>query len=125
MDKKVVMTIDDSGAIRQAIREVLTEGGYYVVEANHGRTALDYMDGKKVDLILLDLNMPEMDGYEFLRILRTEEKYKSYLKIPIIILTTETDKSHKEMTKELGAYGWIGKPFSPVSLLAIVKEHCQ
>ena len=124
MDKKVVMTIDDSTAIRQAIKEILTEGGYYVLEARHGRAALDYLDGKKVDLILLDLNMPEMDGYEFLKVLRSDSKYSAYLKVPIIILTTETDKSHKDTTKELGAYGWIGKPFNPASLMAIVKEHC-
>lgn len=125
MDKKIVMTIDDSSAIRQAIREILTEGGYFVIEARHGRAALDYMNGKKVDLILLDLNMPEMDGYEFLKILKSDAQYKDYLKTPIIILTTETDKKNKELAKELGAYGWIGKPFNPISLLEIVKEHCK
>jgi len=124
MDKKVIMTIDDSSAIRQAIREILTEGGFFVVEARHGRAALEYMTGKKIDLILLDLNMPEMDGYEFLKTMRSEAKYGMYLKTPVIILTTETEKSAKELSKELGAYGWIGKPFNPASLLAIVKDHC-
>lgn len=124
MDKKVVMTIDDSSAIRQAIKEILTENGYAVIEARHGRAALEYMNGKKIDLILLDLNMPEMDGYEFLKVLRGDARYNIYLKTPVIILTTETDKSNKEVVKELGAYGWIGKPFNPASLIAIVQEHC-
>ncbi|MDH4262992.1 MAG: response regulator [Spirochaetia bacterium] len=124
MDKKVVMTIDDSSAIRQAIKEILSENNYYVIEARHGRAALDYLNGKKVDLILLDLNMPEMDGYEFLKTLRGEAQYSAYTKTPIIILTTETDKSNKETAKQLGAYGWITKPFNPASLIAIVKEHC-
>lgn len=123
MKKKTIVTIDDSSAIRQAIKEVLSAAGYYVIEARHGGAALEYLDGKKVHLILLDLNMPEMDGYEFLKVFKNDAKYKAYQNTPIIILTTETDKNIKETVKELGAYGWISKPFNPKSLLETVAEH--
>jgi len=118
------MVIDDSSAIRQALKDILSESGFFVIEARHGAAALEYLDGKKVNLILLDLNMPEMDGYEFLKMLRGNAKYASYKNTPVIILTTETDKSNKEKTKELGAYGWINKPFNPKAIIDVVEQHC-
>jgi len=123
MAKQTIMTVDDSSAIRHAIRDALGEAGYNVVEARHGKAGLDYLDGKKVHLILLDLNMPEMDGYEFLKILHNDDKYTSYRKVPVVILTTETDTMNKQKAKELGAYGWIQKPFNPFTLQEVVAEH--
>lgn len=124
MSKPVILTIDDSSAIRQAIREVLTEAGFIVIEAKTGKEGLVEMNGKDIHLILLDLNMPEINGYDFLKIIKTEPRYAKYLNTPVIILTTEIDKANKEKTKQLGAYGWIGKPFNPKSLVETVKEHC-
>jgi len=121
--KKTVMTIEDSASLRQVIREILEEAGYNVIEARHGEAALTYLNGKSVHIILCDLNMPVMDGYEFLKILKTDPKYEAYKNVPVIILTTETDKLNKEKTKSLGAYGWISKPFDPISLRKIVDQH--
>ena len=124
MNKRVILTIDDSSAIRQAIKEILTEAGFQVIEAKTGREGLAELNGKEIHLILLDLNMPEMDGYEFLKIFHSDPKYLTYLRTPVIILTTEVDPKNKLKTKELGAYGWIGKPFNPKSLIDTVSEHC-
>ncbi|MES0489306.1 MAG: response regulator [Leptospirales bacterium] len=125
MAKKTIMTIDDSSSIRHAVRDILSEKGYNVVEARHGEAGLQYLTGKKVHLILLDLNMPTMDGYEFLKEFKENPKYKEYQTTPIVILTTETEKKSKETAKVLGAYGWISKPFMPETLVAIVNEHSR
>jgi len=124
MEQRVILTIDDSGAIRQAINEVLTEAGFLVLEAKTGRDGLAQLNGRNIHLILLDLNMPELNGYDFLKIIKTEPRYIKYTETPVIILTTEIDQANKEKTRQLGAYGWIGKPFNPKSLVDIVQEHC-
>ena len=123
MGKKTILTIDDSSSIRHAIREILEEQGYNVLEARHGQAALDYLNGKKVHMILLDLNMPEMDGHTFLQKLRSDAKYSQYANTPVVILTTVTEKESKERAKDLGAYGWISKPFDPRTLVAVVEQH--
>lgn len=123
MAKKTILTIDDSSSIRHAIREILEEHNYNIIEARHGQAALDYLNGKKVNMILLDLNMPEMDGHTFLQKLRTEAQYSQYANTPVVILTTVTEKESKDRAKELGAYGWISKPFDPRTLVAVVEEH--
>lgn len=117
-----VLTVEDSLSIRQAIKEILSEEGFKVIEAKNGAEGLRRLVGE-LNLILLDLNMPEMDGYQFLEALHNDAKYASFAKVPVIILTTETDRDNKAKAKELGAYGWIHKPFDPQSLKDIVKEH--
>lgn len=125
MNKKTILTVDDSSSIRHAVKDILqADHEFFVVEARHGEAALQYMAGKPVHLILLDINMPIMDGYTFLKELKENPKYSAYKQTPVIILTTETEQKSKELAKSMGAYGWISKPFHPDVLLNVVREHC-
>jgi two-component system chemotaxis response regulator CheY len=113
------MTVDDSATLRQMVVFVLRGGGYQVVEAVDGLDALSKLEGQELHLILTDINMPKMDGLEFIRQLRAMTDYKF---VPIILLTTESHPEKKREGKAAGATGWIVKPFNPDQLLAVVKK---
>jgi two-component system chemotaxis response regulator CheY len=116
---KVIMTADDSASVRQMVAFTLRRAGYEVVEAVDGKDAVDKFDGQGVDMLVTDLNMPNMDGIELIKQVRArpESKY-----IPIIMLTTESQESRKQEGKAVGATGWIVKPFKPDQLLGVVKK---
>ncbi len=116
---KTIMTVDDSATLRQMVVFVLRGGGYQVVEAVDGLDALSKLEGQELHLILTDINMPKMDGLEFIRQLRAMTDYKF---VPIILLTTESHPEKKREGKAAGATGWIVKPFNPDQLLAVVKK---
>lgn len=115
---KRIMTVDDSSSVRQMVGFTLKDAGYEVVEAVDGQDALGKLSGK-LDMIITDLNMPNMDGIELIRQVRTLPEYKF---VPIIMLTTESQAGKKQEGKEAGATGWIVKPFKPDQLLAVVKK---
>ena len=115
---KTIMSVDDSASIRQMITFTLQKEGYAVVEAVDGRDALGKM-GSRVDLVLTDLNMPNMDGIELIRELRSKAEYKF---TPIVMLTTESSMGKKDEGWQAGATGWIVKPFKPEQLIAVVKR---
>ncbi|TAK73690.1 MAG: response regulator [Gammaproteobacteria bacterium] len=117
MDK--ILTVDDSPSIRKMIMMALTKEGYDVSEAEGGTKALEIVKERKFDLILLDYNMPEMDGITLLKILRTLPEYTF---TPIIIVSTESNKQFKEASKEAGVTGWVKKPFDPEKLLKVIKR---
>ena len=116
---KVILTVDDSASIRQMVSFTLRQAGYQVVEAVDGRDALSKLDGLRVHMMLTDLNMPNMDGIELIRQLRTNPSCKF---IPIVMLTTESQADKKQEGKTAGATGWIVKPFKPEQLLAVIKK---
>ena len=117
---KKVLVVDDSAAIRQSITYVLQQGGYEVVEAKDGMDGLTALSGMDVaDLIITDVNMPNLDGIGFIRKVRELPKNKF---TPIIVLTTESQGSKMTEGKEAGATGWIVKPFSAEKLLGVVKK---
>lgn len=116
---KRIMTVEDSTSLREMISFVLTGAGYKVLEAKDGNDALQKLDGSPVDMVITDLNMPNMNGIELTRSLRSTPVYKF---IPIIFLTTESQAQKKEAAKEAGATGWIVKPFKPDQLLKVVKK---
>lgn len=116
---KVIITVDDSASIRQMVSFTLKQAGYGVIEAVDGQDALKKLEGKSVDMVLTDLNMPNMDGIELIRQLRSTSLFKF---IPIILLTTESQASKKQEGKAAGATGWIVKPFKPEQLLAVAKK---
>ncbi len=116
---KTVMTVDDSPSLRQMVSVVLRGGGYEVVEATDGLDALSKLDGRNLDLVLSDINMPRMDGLELTRKLRMLPRYKF---VPIVLLTTESHPEKKQEGKSAGATAWIVKPFNPDQLLAVVKK---
>ncbi len=116
---KKVLTVDDSKTMREMVSFTLKSAGYEVVEAEDGQQALAVLKGNKVDVIITDLNMPNMNGIELIRALRADPAYKT---TPILMLTTEGDGTKKEEGKIAGATGWIVKPFQPDKLVAIVNK---
>lgn len=116
---KLILVVDDSAAIRQSITFVLQQGGYDVVEAVDGKDGLEKLNANNAQLIITDVNMPNMDGITFTKEVRKTEKFKF---IPVIILTTESQNSKMEEGKAAGATGWIVKPFSADKLLGVVKK---
>ena len=116
---KKIMTVDDSASVRQMISFTLKECGYDVVEAVDGKDALQKLNGLKVDMMITDLNMPNLDGIGLIKNVRGIAALKF---IPIIMLTTESQDSKKQEGKAAGATGWIVKPFKPDQLLAVVKK---
>jgi two-component system chemotaxis response regulator CheY len=109
-----VLIVDDSVSMRQMVGFTLRQGGYEVIEAEHGQDALNKLSGATVDLILTDLNMPVMDGITLIQNVRKQPAHKSK---PILMLTTEGLAAKKEQGKAAGATGWIVKPFDPEKLL--------
>ena len=116
---KVIMTADDSASVRQMVGFTLKDAGYEVVEAVDGRDALSKLNGSGVNMLITDLNMPNMDGIELIRQVRTQQEFKF---MPIVMLTTESQASKKQEGKSAGATGWIAKPFKPEQLVAVVKK---
>jgi two-component system chemotaxis response regulator CheY len=116
---KTVMIVDDSASMRQLVEFTLKEAGYTVVTAVNGRDGVGKAAGAKVDMVVTDLNMPEMDGLELIRQLRQMPSYKF---TPIVMLTTESQDSKKAEGKTAGASGWIVKPFKPDQLLGLVQR---
>ena len=109
---KTILVVDDKSNVRTLVREYLTEQGFRVPTAENGRMALYAARQEKPDLILLDIMMPEMDGYEFIRIYRKESD------TPIILLTARLEESDKVVGLELGADDYITKPFGMRELVA-------
>ena len=116
---KMIMTVDDSTSVRQMVSFTLKNAGYEVIEASDGQDALGKLSSAQVNMILTDLNMPIMDGIEFIRRVRSEGAHKF---VPIVMLTTESQDTKKQEGKSAGATGWIVKPFKPPQLLAVVKK---
>lgn len=116
---RTVLIVDDSVSMRQMVGFTLRQGGYEVVEAEHGQDALNKLQGTVVDLIITDLNMPVMDGITLIQNVRKQAALKTK---PILMLTTEGLAAKKEQGKAAGATGWIIKPFDPQKLLQTVAK---
>ena len=110
-----ILVVDDTFSVRMLLREHLEAEGYRVVTANNGRDALFAARQETPDLILLDIMMPEMGGYEFLRIYRQERS------TPVILLTAKLEESDKVVGLELGADDYITKPFGMRELVARIR----
>jgi len=116
---KVIMTADDSASVRQMVAFTLTQGGHEVVQAVDGQDALQKLNNRKVDMLITDLNMPNLDGIGLIKEARALPSCKF---IPIVMLTTESQESKRQEGKAAGATGWIVKPFKPEQLLAVVRK---
>ena len=114
-----ILTVDDTASMRQMISFTLHSVGHEVIQASDGQEALKVIEGKKVDLVIADLNMPNMDGITLLKSLRALADYKF---TPILMLTTESQEAKRQQGKIAGATGWIVKPFNPEQLLTVVKK---
>lgn len=116
---RLILTADDSSSVRQMVAFTLKGAGYSVLEAVDGKDALAKARSSAVQMVVTDLNMPNMNGIELIRALRAEPNYKF---IPIVMLTTESQDARKQEGRAAGATGWIVKPFKPEQLLAVVKK---
>jgi two-component system chemotaxis response regulator CheY len=116
---KTIITVDDAATIRRMVSFTLRGAGHEVLEAQDGAIALSVLQSRGVDLVVTDVNMPNMNGIELTRQLR---KLPSFAKTPILLLTTESDPAKKAEGRAAGATGWIVKPFSQEQLLAIVAK---
>ncbi|WP_242116605.1 response regulator [Sphingomonas lacusdianchii] len=114
-----ILAVDDSASLRMAIRIALTGAGYTVTEAGDGVEGLTKATSTKFDMIVTDLNMPNMDGLSMIRELR---KQPAQAGVPIIFLTTESDPEMKNQAKAAGATGWLVKPFVPDQLVKVARK---
>ncbi|MDO9316667.1 MAG: response regulator [Gammaproteobacteria bacterium] len=116
---KTIMIVDDSASIRQVVGLTLKNAGYDTVEAVDGRDAVGKLDGRRVHLIICDVNMPNMDGISFVKQMKTMPSYRF---TPVIMLTTEAGESKKQEGQLAGARAWVVKPFQPAQMLAAVSK---
>lgn len=114
-----ILTVDDTASMRQMISFTLHSVGHEVLQAADGQEALNIVQNKKVDLVITDVNMPNMDGITFVKSLRALIDYRF---TPVLMLTTEAQETKRQQGKVAGATGWIVKPFNPEQLLTIVKK---
>lgn len=121
-----VLIVDDSPAMRRFVRRVLAISGFptgEIVEAGDGLDALDALARHHVDLILTDINMPRMDGEEFMKRVASEDQTRS---IPVVVISTDATHNRAGRMMGLGASGYIAKPFSPEALRSKLEEvMCQ
>jgi len=116
---KRILTIDDSKTIRDMLMLTLSDAGFDVLQAVDGQDGLDVLGDDRVDVIITDINMPRMDGYEVIRQLRKNSVHKA---TPILVLTTESDVEKRNLARDAGATGWMVKPFDPERLIATVRK---
>ena len=116
---KTIMVVDDSASLRQVVSIALTGAGYEVVQACDGKDALAKLDGRKLHLIISDVNMPNMDGISFVKAAKQLPAYKF---TPVIMLTTEAGETMKQQGQAAGAKAWVVKPFQPAQMLAAVAK---
>jgi len=112
MSEVRTLIVDDSSVMRKIIERSLRQAGLealVVFEAGSGTDGLDLLKAQQVDLILTDINMPSMDGLEFLRQLRAQELAPS---VPVVMITTESSEEHVKQAIQAGAQGYIRKPFT-------------
>lgn len=115
---KCILIVDDSQTVRQVLHLALGNAGYEVIEAEDGFDALGKLSGAQIDMLITDLNMPNMDGLELIKKVREDSQHRF---TPIVMLTTESSEEKKKAGREAGASGWIVKPFKPEQLLKVVK----
>lgn len=116
---KTVLIVDDAAVIRQLLTFTLKGAGYNVVEAVNGQDALRKAGAAEIEMVITDLNMPEMDGIEFIKQLRGKDEHRF---TPIIMLTTVSQEEKRQEGKMAGASGWIFKPFNSRQLMEMVRK---
>lgn len=118
---KLVMTVDDSKTVRQVLNTALEGAGYEVIEASDGVEAVKLLAHSKIDVLVTDLNMPNMDGLSLVKQVRRSPGNRF---LPIIMLSSESQAEKKQEGKAAGVSGWIVKPFKPEQVLSIVQMVC-
>ncbi len=117
--KKKVLMVDDAAVVRQIVTLTLTNAGYEVIQAIDGNDALTKLRTNNISMVITDLNMPGMDGIEFIRQVRGKSEFRF---MPVVMLTTQSQASKREEGKEAGASGWICKPFTSAQLIGVLQK---
>ncbi len=116
---RLVMIVDDSVTVRKVTSRLMERQGFEVATAKDGVDAMSQLQDIYPDVVLLDIEMPKMDGFEVLRAVRHDERLK---RLPIIMITSRTGEKHKQEALELGVNRYLGKPFQEASLLSTIEE---
>ena len=116
---KTILIVDDSVSMRKILGLTLAEQGYEILEADDGALALETLDGRTIDLIVSDLNMPNMNGLEFAHAVK---KRKDYAFVPIVMLSTEGADKWKAESKAAGVRVWLTKPFQADELVSVISR---
>ncbi|MFM2051283.1 MAG: hypothetical protein RL682_1774 [Pseudomonadota bacterium] len=119
---KTILVIDDSASLRRVVKMALAGAGYNVIEAGDGQAALALLDGRQISMAVCDVNMPIMNGIEFVKAAKALAAYKF---MPVLMLTTESQDEKKEQGKAAGAKAWMVKPFAPTQLVNAVSKFCM
>jgi two-component system chemotaxis response regulator CheY len=114
-----ILTVDDSASMRQMVNFTLRKAGYEVTEAVDGEDGLAKVTSERFDLIITDLNMPNVDG---IQLITSARKIPGYSFVPILMLSTESQAEKKDAGRKAGATGWIVKPFDADQLVAVVQK---
>ncbi len=116
---RLALIVDDMPCIRRLVSFALSRAGFQVVEASNGQEGLDELDRQSIQLVIVDLNMPVMDGLDFLRAMRERPSMKT---TPAVLLTTDIDASLQERARAVGANGCIQKPFDHRVIASVVQR---
>jgi len=116
---KTIMIVDDSASIRKVVRLTLEAQGFDVIDAIDGVDALKKLNGVKINLLITDVNMPNMDG---ITLVKEMKKLPDYKFTPMMMLTTESSDEKKNQGRDAGAKAWLVKPFQPPILLNAVSK---
>ncbi|MGD2064102.1 MAG: response regulator [Nitrospirota bacterium] len=116
---KTILIVDDAASTRQLVAYTLRDAGYEVIEAANGVDGLEKAIARHLDLVITDIDLPMLDGLELVRALR---HCANFTHTPILLLTTESAVEMKRRAKELGATGWLVKPFDPKALVRVVHQ---
>ncbi len=116
---KRVLAVDDTITFRIMLASCLRKAGHEVIEAENGKQALEKLLSESPDMVITDLNMPVMNGLEFIEEARKEQAGRA---VPMVLLTTEVADHLKRRAREVGATGWITKPFDPDQILRLVDQ---
>ena len=116
-----VLAIDDSRTIRNLVRRAMEEAGFTVTTADDGVDGVERFAEVDPDVVITDINMPRMDGFELIEAVRAEPRFRG---TPILVLSTEFSDEKKARARSAGATGWITKPFDPDKLGAAIRRVC-
>ena len=118
---KRILTVDDSASMRMLLNASLTKQGFHVETADDGEHGLERMCELSPDLLITDINMPKMDGFELIEAVRGMAQFRA---TPILVLSTEFSDDKKAKARSAGATGWITKPFDPEKLGTAIRRVC-
>lgn len=114
-----VLTVDDSPTMRKMLKLALEDAHFTVLQADDGLHGLEVLAGASPDVVITDINMPNLDGFAFIECVRADSRHPG---LPILVLSTESGPEKKKRARDAGATGWIVKPFDPKKLVDAVRR---